>query len=327
MNTRAADLERHSFRGLDDLAGIKAFLQGREQPAWLPDYWTAGKSMVGTFQTILDSPSHQHSFWSDQRGVFQAYLWVHPEASETIEGNGNAWRMLIHPPFRHRALATEILSCAEAQLAEISVSSTEASTVETVAYGQDHWLSDLLGEHGYSRREALDVYLRRGLQGDLEAAAPVDGFTIRPLDAEQDVLQRAAVQRDAFAGVTEPDDWSIANTRRFLTWYQGREDLDLVAVSDQGEIGAFAVFLVDSGTLIGELDPVGTRTAHQRKGLSKALLLTGLQYLKSKGMRAAAVRTGVENTPAIRAYESVGFRVVDHLYRYVKTDDGEDSAR
>jgi ribosomal protein S18 acetylase RimI-like enzyme len=85
-----------------------------------------------------------------------------------------------------------------------------------------------------------------------------------------------------------------------------------------GEIASFALFLVDPGTLVGELDPVGTRVAHQRKGLAKAVLLSGLPYLKSKGMRHVAVRTGVENFPAIRTYESVGFEIVDHLYRYTK---------
>lgn len=162
------------------------------------------------------------------------------------------------------------------------------------------------------------MYMRRSLDDEIEESRLVDGYTIRPLDGEHDIVQRSGAQGDAFAGESEPGEWSIANTERFLLWYRGREDLDLVAVTAAGEIGSFAVFLVDPGTLVGELDPVGTRTAHQRKGLSKALLLSGLHYLKSKGMWQAAVRTGVGNTPAIRTYESVGFEVVDLLYRYTK---------
>ena len=113
-------------------------------------------------------------------------------------------------------------------------------------------------------------------------------------------------------------EWAIENTKRFLQWYEGREDLDLVALSSTGEIASFGVFLIDPVTLVGELDPVGTRASHQRRGLSKTVLCTGLHYMKSRGMKRAVVRTGVDNMPAIRAYESVGFSVVDHLYRYTK---------
>ena len=183
----------------------------------------------------------------------------------------------------------------------------------------DTWLASLLEEHGYTKEDALDVYMQRGLDDPIDKPIIAGGYVIRPLDVETDLVQRAGVQSDAFGGQPEPGEWSIENTRRFLRWYEGREDLDLVAVSAAGEIASFAVFLVDPGTLVGELDPVGTRGSHQRKGLSKAVLLSGLQYMKLKGMQRAVVRTGVENAPAIRTYESVGFRVVDHLYRYTKS--------
>ena len=40
--------------------------------------------------------------------------------------------------------------------------------------------------------------------------------------------------------------------------------------------------------------------------------------MKDKGMAHAVVRTDFDNYPAIRLYESVGFEVVDNLYRYIK---------
>jgi ribosomal protein S18 acetylase RimI-like enzyme len=47
-------------------------------------------------------------------------------------------------------------------------------------------------------------------------------------------------------------------------------------------------------------------------------MLTGLRYMKDKGMKNAVVRTGADNHPAIALYESVGFNIADDLYRYVK---------
>lgn len=85
-----------------------------------------------------------------------------------------------------------------------------------------------------------------------------------------------------------------------------------------GQIASFAVFSVDQVAGVGELDPVGTRRAHQGIGLSRALLRSGLAYLRRTGMRRAVVRTAVGNEAAIAAYRSAGFAVVDYLHRYEK---------
>jgi ribosomal protein S18 acetylase RimI-like enzyme len=307
-----------NFHGVQDLPRVKAFLVGRAQWQLLPDYWTAGKSTVGTFHTIFDSPAVHHKFWRDESGNYHAYLWVHPEPSETIEGNGNSWRMLMHPEVRTTELTDAVVDCAEDQLFRLIDQSRAGRPIETVAYGTDKWLASLLEMHDYTKQEALDVYMRCNLDQDISEPKSVDGYIIRPLDSQRDLVERSGVQSDAFAGQPEPSGWSIENTKRFLHWYEGRDDLDLVAVTPEGQIASLAVFLVDPATRVGELDPVGTRAAHLRRGLSKALLFSGLRYLKSKGMEQAAVRTSVDNTPAIRAYESVGFEVVDHLYRYSK---------
>lgn|GEM_PF-1395858 len=306
------------FQGVEDTHRVKEFLLGREQWQSLPDYWTAGKSTVGTFHTIFDSPASHHKFWCDSDGDFHAYVWLHPEASETIEGNANSWRMLIHPGLRTTEFMSSVVVAAEEELLHLTDQGGVSEQIETVAYGTDTQLTSLLERHGYTKEDVLDVYMQRSLDDLIDEPDLVDGYIIRPLDTETETFQRAGVQSDAFAGQPEPGEWALENINRLLRWYEGRNDLDLVAVSNAGEIASFSVFLIDSYTLMGELDPVGTREAHQRKGLSKAMLLAGLQYMKSKGMKHVSVRTGVENTPAICTYESVGFRVVDYLYRYTK---------
>jgi mycothiol synthase len=311
------------FQGARELPRVKDFLLGREQWLALPDYWTVGKSTVGTYQAIFDSPISHHKFWHDENGKFHVYTWLCPELSETIEGDVNSWRMMIHPELRTVELASDILLSAEDELRKLGDNKAMVQPVKTAAYGEDTWLAALLEEHGYTKQNALEVYMQRTLDEPIDEPRLADGYIIRPLDIEKDLYQRAGVQSDAFSGQPEPGEWAIENTRRFYRWYEGRSDLDLVAVSTTGEIASFALFLIDSCTLVGELDPVGTRSSHQRRGLSKAVLLSGLKYMKLKGMKCAVVRTGVENTPAIRTYESAGFRVVDHLYRYTKRAENE----
>jgi len=311
-------LKLEEFRGEADIPDVKVFLSGREQWHSLPDYWSAGKSTVGTYQAMFDSPPSHHRFLRDDEGVIEAYLWLCPESIDTVDGDGYSWRILVHPGHRSRELVLGLIRYAEEQL-PLFLKVATGEPMRTVCYGKDPWLGALLEDAGYVKENAQEVYLLRSFEQPIDEPVIAEGYTLRPFNPITDLVQRSGVQSDAFAGLVEPNEWSIENTRRFIRWQEGRADLDLAAVTPSGEFASFALFLVDSGTLVGELDPVGTRAAQRRKGLSRALLLSGLRYLKHKGMKRAVVRTGIDNQSAIKTYESVGFRVVDKLYSYVST--------
>ena len=309
-----------SFSAAEFVPAIKAFLIGREGWQSTPDYWSHGKSTVGTYQAMFDSAPSHNRFMMDDKGVIQAYVWLCPETIDTVDGDGYAWRMLVHPKQRSRELVLDLLKYAEEHLPLLLEGARSTEPVRTVAYGKDQWLAALLEESGYIREMAQEVFMLRSLEMEIDKPVLVDGYVLRPFDAQTDIFQRSGVQSDAFGDLVEPNDWSIENTRRFVRWTEGRQDLDLAAVTASGEFASFGLFLVDPITLIGELDPVGTRAAHRRKGLSKAVLFSGLQHLKQEGMKQAVVRTGVDNLSAIKLYESVGFRVVDELYSYARSN-------
>ena len=77
------------FRPNTNVAALKRFLwaRGDGDP---PDYWHAGKSSVGTFQAVLDSPPSHHQLWRDSLGEVHALTWICPEAPATVEGEANA---------------------------------------------------------------------------------------------------------------------------------------------------------------------------------------------------------------------------------------------
>ena len=226
--------------------------------------------------------------------------------------------MLIHPGQRTHELGAKIIKHAEECLPLLVQPDGLSQVMRTVAYGKDIWLTSLLAEFGYVKDEAQAVYMLLSLDDPIEESAISDGYSIRAFNPDIDIIQRSGVQCDAFAGLVKPNQWSIENTYRFVHWSQGRNDLDLAAVTSSGEFASFALFLVDPVTLVGELDPVGIRAAHLRKGLSKAVLLSGLKYLRNEGMKQAVVRTDIDNSSAIGLYESVGFRIAETLFRYVR---------
>ncbi|WP_371357296.1 GNAT family N-acetyltransferase [Hydrocoleum sp. CS-953] len=64
---------------------------------------------------------------------------------------------------------------------------------------------------------------------------------------------------------------------------------------------------------------LGTRRGFRKRGLGKAMLLSGMQRLRDVGMDKALLGVDAENpSGATRLYESVGFRKVHTNIFYVK---------
>ena len=142
---------------------------------------------------------------------------------------------------------------------------------------------------------------------------------VRSFLPDSELVERAGAAADAFAGMADAPPWLVDSARRMVEFRgpRGLGETDFVAVTEAGDIAAHAVVVLDSVTGIGELEGVGTRRAHVRRGLARAVVVAGLRHMLARGMRHAVVRTDADRTAAVRLYESVGFRVVDRLYRYV----------
>jgi ribosomal protein S18 acetylase RimI-like enzyme len=95
-------------------------------------------------------------------------------------------------------------------------------------------------------------------------------------------------------------------------------EMDIVAGSIHGEIGAFCIVWIDPINQVGMFEPVGTHPEFQRKGLGRAVMQEGLRRLQERGMQSAIVSAYEDNPAAIKLYESVGFRMINRLGTYEK---------
>jgi ribosomal protein S18 acetylase RimI-like enzyme len=98
--------------------------------------------------------------------------------------------------------------------------------------------------------------------------------------------------------------------------YDGEHDI--VAVAQDGQVGAFCIIWLDALNRVGLFEPVGTHPDFQRKGLGRAVMLEGLRRMKTNGMTQAIVSTSENNPAAIQFYESMDFQVLYHLGTYEK---------
>ncbi|NLW49920.1 MAG: GNAT family N-acetyltransferase [Candidatus Brocadiaceae bacterium] len=62
------------------------------------------------------------------------------------------------------------------------------------------------------------------------------------------------------------------------------------------------------GTLVGQIGNVTTQPEHRSRGLARIMVQMSLRRLADMGAGEALIATGLENFPALRAYERAGYR-------------------
>lgn len=167
--------------------------------------------------------------------------------------------------------------------------------------------SDKLGiqalqERGYKRGDWPEYQFRRSLEDDIPDVHPAPSYSIRSLGDSAELPARSWLSWRVFHP-DEPDE-----NYKSWEWYLDiqrcplyRRDLDLVALSPDGELAAFTTVWYDDVTRSGYFEPVGTSPDHQRKGLGRAIMTEGLRRLRSMGAIQATVAGYSEAARALYA--------------------------
>jgi ribosomal protein S18 acetylase RimI-like enzyme len=255
------------------------------------------------FHMTENAPSDLVGLWERDAETLVGFVIVYP-------GFGG-FDIQVHPDWRDAAREREMRAWAEARIAEIAAGAgREAPGFFTLVDARDATRIGVLEERGYRRGGAWYRLARR-----LDAALPMpelpDGFRIRGLAGEDDVVARAAVLAAAFGA--EPD----AERYHRLMLAPGYDpDLELVAVAPDGRFAAFALGWHDAASGIGQFEPVGTAPEFRGLGLGAALLREGCRRLHARGATRAIIIVDGEEAPAMALYTSVGFEPVATLHTY-----------
>jgi GNAT superfamily N-acetyltransferase len=86
-----------------------------------------------------------------------------------------------------------------------------------------------------------------------------------------------------------------------------RADLDLVVLDGDDNAAAYGLFWFDPVTATGLVEPMRTGADHQRRGLARHVLTTGLDLLAKAGAERIKIAWDQDNPGASKLYNSVGF--------------------
>lgn len=219
----------------------------------------------------------------------------------------------IHPAAAGLNLEDEIIGWASQYLPEGRRKwglSVDSLTLDTSCRSDDDRIA-LLESHGFQLLPERSLHLVRRLADPIPAPTLPLGFAIRPAAGEQEIEALVALHRAAFG--TE----NVSSEDR-LSWMRTPDydpDLDLVAVAPDGRLAAYCFCGISreenarTGRNEGFTDPVATHPDFQRRGLARALLLTGMHILRDRGVEWAVLGTLSDNAAMQRAAQSVGFHL------------------
>ncbi|OGO30027.1 MAG: hypothetical protein A2136_09705 [Chloroflexi bacterium RBG_16_54_11] len=271
---------------------------------------------TGDLSWWLYYPPLEGTFWD------QIYLWDDPAQTGRLLG----WALLspdwvgfdvyIQPELRGSAMGMAIYLWAEQQAEAIARQSGKPTIYVLWVLHDDAVLDGYLRQRGYRRGRGY-LHLSCSLDEHISLIWVPDGFVLRSCKGEYEVADRAKAQYGAFD--------SSASFERYLERFTSfmrspvyDPDLDIVAVSPTGQVGAFCIVWTDPLNRVGLFEPVGTHPDFKRQGLGKAVMQEGLRRLQERGMQSAIVSTFEDNPAAIKLYKSVGFRIVNRLGTYEK---------
>ncbi len=228
-------------------------------------------------------------------------------------GPGTAF-LELHPDYRH--LEMEMIAWAEANLAKMTDNGQRELAFSVMDYDSPRRM--LLMDRDYEKQEWGGVMrkMRLNTRRPIPTPAIAEGYTIRTTEPTLDDGQRIADLLNAAFNRTFHKGQELYN---FFTQSPSfRHDLDFVAVASDGSFAAYASLTLEDTHQYAVFEPVCTHPDHQRKGLARTLMLTGLHRLRAIGALEVYVGTG-DMIPANKLYDAMGFTEAYKEYGWVKT--------
>lgn len=246
-------------------------------------------------------------------------LWM-PPSSDTQDG---FLGFKVRPDIRSQGIEDQILTWAEARLREKSQANCLSVNLRTGVREQQVDRLAFLEARGFS----IVRYFYRMVR-PLATAIPVPqlptGYRVQSLQPNQ-VEAWVEMFNQTFIDHWNFHPLTLAQRQYWMSDPDYDADLDLVALAPDGTFAAFCLGYIYSqdnlrtGRNEGWIADLGTRRGFRQQGLGRAMLLTGLQHLKAKGVDTALLGVDAENpSGALRLYESGGFRQLFTSIAYCK---------
>ena len=278
-----------SYADETDLARLIAFLPAARPAEWISDY-----PAPADLREILCRPELQANtrLWFDQRDQLIAYALVDAYNNFMFNYAPHASSLELE-----EAIMQWGLSCGELPL-------------DTVCREDDASRLAWLTRHGFQPQSTRTLRFMRSLTTPLPEVQLPQGFTIRSATGFS-VEALVALHRAAFG----TEHMTLEERRAIMSGPDYLPEFDLIAVAPDDRLAGFCFCSISgeenaiTGRREGRTDPIGVPPDFQKRGLARALIVTGLQLLLERGAEYAVLGTDGENVVMHAAARSAGFQL------------------
>lgn len=223
-----------------------------------------------------------------------------------LDDAGSA-EVVVAPATRRRGVGTQLID----ELKELA-----GEGLQLWAHGEHPAASVLAQRLGFTRSRVL-LQLRRSLAEPLPQPTWPPDIAVRTFVPGVDEAAWLQVNNAAFASHPEQGGWTLRDIeqREAKPWF---DPAGFFLAERDGELVGFHWTKIhnDETPPIGEVYVVGVRPQDSGHGLGPALTLTGLHYLRSRGLRQVLLYVDESNVFAVKTYQRLGFTrfATDVLY-------------
>ncbi len=205
-------------------------------------------------------------------------------------------RIQLDPMVMPNATPDWIAHVVERGLAHARESGLEAVGLEVDR--ADHVLREVLVGHGFAIEEDGLVETWLGADARPPISPLPEGYQLsNRLDTKQRPHHMSSAERN------HPDpEPRLRQTSLY------RPDLDLVVHDSRDSVAAYGLFWHDPVTATGLVEPMRTEDDHQRRGLARHILTTGIDRLVAAGAKRIKICYEPDNPASGSLYRSVGFK-------------------
>ncbi|HEX2910649.1 MAG TPA: GNAT family N-acetyltransferase [Chloroflexia bacterium] len=180
--------------------------------------------------------------------------------------------------------------------------------------GSNHPVQTLLELRGYSRPDDHMIYRERRLEtSSFEPVRLPPGFHLKTLETDEELAQFQEAVKAVFNYEDCPQAYRLVQEAPTYV-----PELDLIILTEQGEVASFCTAWFDKERGLAEFEPVGTKPAFRRRGLSRELLAEAHNRLRQLGCRISTVCSYSGALPANNLYCVAGLEPRDRIYTWHK---------
>jgi mycothiol synthase len=262
---------------------------------------------------VPETQAHTH-LWFNPDGQLACFAILDMDA---VSGN---LAFEIAPDWKGRGLEDKVIDWAEDFIQQAYPANPHSFLLEAGSRSDNSARLAELERMGFERQAVGAVHMERSLADPVVKPHLPPGFIIRPIQGEAEAETWVSLHRAAHGTEMMTTGYKLGMMR--TPYYDPK--MDLVAVAPDGALAAYCVCFISieenaiTGLSNGYTDPIATHPGFQRRGLSKALILTGLSLLKERQMETACLGTSSDNIAMQRTAESVGFRITSKTFRFGK---------